>query len=86
MFEELLEAVVGPWGIAAALLVATKTGRKLIRGASKEVVKIGIVAGEKAKGAYSEMKEQAAGLVAEAQAERTNSKPKVSSSKSKSHS
>ena len=70
MFEELLETVAGPWGIAAILLVGTQRGRKILRTAFKETVKVGMVAGEKFKEAYAEIQEEAADAIAEAHAER----------------
>lgn len=70
MFEDLVEAVAGPWGIAAILLVGTQRGRKMLRTAFKETVKVGLVAGERLKEAYAEIQEEAADAIAEAHAER----------------
>jgi hypothetical protein len=69
MFEDLVETVAGPWGIAAILLVGTQRGRKLVRSAFKETVKFGMVAGERLKEAYAEIQEEAQDAIAEAHAE-----------------
>ena len=95
--KELVEKLAGPWGIAALLLVATNGGRKMLRTAAKEVVKVGMVASEKAKEVMAEIQEEASDVIAEAQAERNehqhqktttthNSKSKSHSSSSSSHS
>ena len=73
MLEELVEALTGPWGVAAVLLIATNGGRKMIRTAAKEVVKVGMVASEKAKEVMAEIQEEASDVIAEAQAERQES-------------
>ncbi len=70
MWEELAEAVVGPWGLAAVLIMGTQRGRKLLRGAFKESVKIGMIASEKIKTTYAEIQEEASDAIAEAHAER----------------
>ena len=70
MFEELLEAAMGPWGIAAILLLGTQRGRKIARSAFKETIKVGMVASERMKEAYAEIQEEAQDAIAEAHAER----------------
>lgn len=84
MFEELVEAVVGPWGIAAVLLLGTDRGRKVVRGAFKETIKFGMVAGERLKETYAEIQEEASDAIAEAQAEKNDRhKPATKSHASK---
>ena len=70
MLEELAETVMGPWGIAAVLLLGTQRGRKIARSAFKETVKVSMVAGERLKEAYAEIQEEAQDAIAEAHAER----------------
>jgi hypothetical protein len=70
MFEELLETAMGPWGIAAILLLGTQRGRQLVRSAFKETVKVSMVASERVKEAYAEIQEEAQDAIAEAHAER----------------
>ena len=72
MLEELVETAVGPWGIAAILLLATQRGRKVARSAFKETVKFGLIASERVKEAYAEIQEEAADAIAEVQAERND--------------
>lgn len=84
MFEELVEVLVGPWGLAAVLLLATQGGRKMVRTAAKEVVKVGMIATEKAKEVAAEIQEEASDVIAEAHAERNEkSKAPVASTSSK---
>ena len=77
MFEELVETLAGPWGLAAVIVLATTGGRKLVRNAAKEVVKVGMVASEKFKEVAAEIQEEASDVIAEAHAER-NDKHKIS--------
>lgn len=70
MLEELFETVVGPWGIAAVLLLGTQRGRQIVRSAFKESVKLSMVASERLKEAYAEIQEEAQDAIAEAHAER----------------
>jgi ArsR family metal-binding transcriptional regulator len=70
MFEELFEALIGPWGIAAVLVLGTQRGRQLARSAFKETVKLSMVATERVKEAYAEIQEEAQDAIAEAHAER----------------
>lgn len=67
--EEIVEVVVGPWGLAAVLLLATSGGRRLIRGAFKETVKAGIVVTERTKELTAQLREEASDLMAEANEE-----------------
>ena len=80
MFEDVLETVAGPWGIAALLILATKGGRKMLRTAVKEVVKVGMVASEKAKEVAAEIQEEASDVIAEANAERNEKQKEVTAS------
>jgi hypothetical protein len=66
-----LKAVIkSPWTLAAILLLGTSGGRKLVKTASKEVIRAGLVASDKIKELVAEVKEEADDLVAEVQAER----------------
>lgn len=64
------EALKSPWAIAAVLLVGTNGGRKLLKSASKEVIKVGLGVSDKVKEIVAEVKEEADDLVAEVQEER----------------
>ncbi len=70
MFEELFEGLAGPWGLAAVLLLALPSGRKLARRASKVVIKTGLQASDYAKKMLAEAKEEAGDIMAEVQSER----------------
>ncbi|MBX9570511.1 MAG: hypothetical protein K2X77_16570 [Candidatus Obscuribacterales bacterium] len=71
------EALKSPWAIAAVLLFGTNGGRKLLKSASKEVIKVGLTVSDKVKEIVAEVKEEADDLVAEVQEERkTQSKEK----------
>lgn len=73
MLEELSEMLLGPWGIAAALLVGAGTtgeGRKLVRKVAKGAIKAGFEIKEKSSDVLAEAKEQMSDLVAEAKAEK----------------
>jgi hypothetical protein len=67
---DLKEALKSPWTLAALLLFGTNTGRKVLKTASKEVIRAGLVATDKVKEIVAEVKEEADDLVAEVQAER----------------
>jgi hypothetical protein len=63
---------MGPWGIAALVLVggiATEKGRKVLRDVTKSVVKAGYVVTKKSSTALGEIKEEIADVVAEVKAE-----------------
>jgi len=63
---------MGPWGIAALVLVAataTEKGRKTLRDVTKGVVKAGYVVTKKSSTALGELKEEIADVVAEVKAE-----------------
>ena len=63
---------MGPWGIAALVLVggiATEKGRKVLRDVTKSVVKAGYVVTKKSSTALGELKEEIADVVAEVKAE-----------------
>jgi hypothetical protein len=70
MFEDLLETVMGPWGLLAAALIVFPGGRKFLRSATKEAIRAGVVVGDKVKELASEIKEEASDVVAEVRAER----------------
>ncbi len=70
MFEDLLKAVTGRWGLLAIAVVAFPGGRKFLRSATKEAIRAGVVAGDKIKELASEIKEEASDVVAEVRAER----------------
>jgi hypothetical protein len=67
---------MGPWGIAAiALIGATTTdgGRKLLRSATKNVIKAGLIVKEKSSSVLGELKEQFDDVIAEVKAETAES-------------
>jgi hypothetical protein len=70
MWSELKEAVKSPWLLAGFLILGTQGGRKLVRNATKEAVRAGLVVSDKVKEIVAEVKEEADDLVAEVQAER----------------
>ena|SRR5579883_3672829 len=75
MFEEALEFMFGPIGIAVAagaLLLGTERGRETARKATREVVKGGLVATEALKDWSARAQESLSDIVAEAQAELHN--------------
>lgn len=67
---DLKDALKSPWTILALLLFGTNTGRKMLKTASKEVIRTGLVVSDKVKEIVAEVKEEADDLVAEVQAER----------------
>lgn len=72
---DLKDALKSPWTLAALLLFGTNTGRRMLKTASKEVIRAGLVVSDKVKEVVAEVKEEADDLVAEVQAERkTNNK------------
>jgi hypothetical protein len=70
MFEELLEFVLGPVGIVAALTLGTKPGRQLLRDVTKQAIKAGMVFSEQAQEVAAELKETTEDIVAELKSER----------------
>ena len=76
------EAFRSPWTLAAVLLLGTNGGRKLLKTASKEVVRAGLVVSDKVKEIVAEVKEEADDLVAEVQAERKTAGKTISKSAS----
>jgi len=69
MFEELGELLLGPWGIAVALVVgagATPDGRKAARKVAKGAIKAGYIVVSKSQDMLAEAKETVSDLVAEA--------------------
>ena len=70
MLEELWEASTGRWGLAAIVLLALPGGRKFVRTAAKEAVKVGMTVTESVKDIVAEIKEEASDVVAEVKAER----------------
>ncbi len=69
MFEEIGELLLGPWGIAVALIVgagATEDGRKAARKVAKGAIKAGYVVVSKSQDMLAEAKERVSDLVAEA--------------------
>lgn len=67
-------ALKSPWTIAAVLLLGTNSGRKMLKSASKEVIKVGLTVSDKVKEIVAEVKEEADDLVAEVQEERKTEK------------
>jgi hypothetical protein len=72
------DALKSPWMIAAVLLFGTNGGRKLLKSASKEVIRTGLVVSDKVKEMVAEVKEEADDLVAEVQAERKSAGKQIS--------
>lgn len=70
MFEEVVGALTGKWGIAALVLLALPASRKAVRTVAREAVRAGIAVSEGAKDLYAELKEEANDVVAEVKAER----------------
>jgi gas vesicle protein len=70
MFEEIIESGTGPFGLAAVALLLLPGGRKFLRNAAKEVVRVGMNVTERAKEMVSEVKEEAQDVIAEVKAER----------------
>ncbi|MBX9722292.1 MAG: hypothetical protein K2X81_12905 [Candidatus Obscuribacterales bacterium] len=64
------DALKSPWALAALLLLGTAGGRKMVKSASKEVIRAGLVVSDKVKELVAEVKEETDDLVAEVQAER----------------
>lgn len=64
------DALKSPWALVAVLLLGTQGGRKMLKTASKEVVRAGLVVSDKVKEIVAEVREEADDLVAEVQAER----------------
>lgn len=69
---DLKDALKSPWTLAALLLFGTNTGRKMLKTASKEVIRAGLVVSDRVKEVVAEVREEADDLVAEVQAERKN--------------
>ncbi len=72
------DALKSPWTLAAVLLLGTNGGRKLLKTASKEVIRAGLVVSDKVKEIAAEVKEEADDLVAEVQAERKEQGKQIS--------
>jgi hypothetical protein len=70
MWEEVMEVALGPWGLAAFVVLAMPGGRQMIRTVAKEIAKAGISVGEGVKDLAAEIKEEASDVVAEVKAER----------------
>lgn len=81
MLSDIKDAVRSPWALAALLLFGTQSGRKFLRGASKEAIKVGLGVSEKVKEIVAEVKEEADDLVAEVKAEQKTAKTEKSHSK-----
>lgn len=76
------DAIKSPWVLAAALLLGTNGGRKLLKTAGKEAIRAGLVVSDKVKEIVSEIKEEADDLVAEVQAERKAQEKQISKASS----
>ena len=75
----LKNLIRSPWMFAAVMLFGTNGGRKLIKSASKEVLKVGLVISERVKAIAAEVKEEASELVAEVQSERKAAEKQIQS-------
>ena len=69
MFDNLLDKLKSPWLLLGAALIATKGGRKLMRGASKEAIRGYLTVSDRVKDLVAEVREEASDVVAEVQAE-----------------
>jgi hypothetical protein len=69
VFEELMEALVGPWGIAGVLILGTKTGRKTLRNLFKAGISAGISIKETSEELCKKVENYERELVAEAKEE-----------------
>ncbi len=61
MFEELGELILGPWGIAIAVVgavVGTETGRQTLRKGAREVLKAGHKISDASSGVLDNMKQE----------------------------
>lgn len=70
MFGKVWQTVTGPWGLAAAVLLAMPEGRKALKSVAKDAVRVGLAFSEGAKDLIAEAKEEASDMVAEVKAER----------------
>ncbi len=70
MLEEVMETALGPWGIAAAVLLLLPGSRKMARTVTKEVIRAGMTVTDNVKDLLAEAKEEASDVVAEVRAER----------------
>ncbi len=69
MFEDLIEILVGPWGVAGVLLLGTKTGRHAIRTLVKTGVNIGLGVTDAGADLFKKIETFEKELVAEAKEE-----------------
>jgi hypothetical protein len=67
---DVKDVIKSPWTLVAVLLFGTAGGRKLVKTATKEVVRAGLTVSDKVKEIVAEVKEETDDLVAEVQAER----------------
>jgi len=64
MLEEVAEMFMGPWGIAAAVLVGASTtgvGRRVFRHIAKASVRVGYEVSDRSSAAFGAAKEQLSG-------------------------
>ncbi len=78
MSGKIWEAVTGPWGLAAVLLLAIPDGRKALKSVTKNAIRAGFVISEGAKDLIAEVKEEANEMVVEVKAERKHSEKHAS--------
>ena len=76
MWEDLMKAATGRWGLAAVVLLAMPGGRKFLRSAAKEAIRAGMVVSDRVKDLAAEIREEASDVVAEIQAERKDHQKK----------
>lgn len=76
MFEDLLEAATGRWGLIAVVLLALPGGRKFLRAATKEAIRASMIVTDRVKDLAAEIREEASDVVAEIQAERKDHQKK----------
>lgn len=70
MLDKILQGLSGRWGLLVLAFALTPTGRKVARAAAKEVIKAGVIAGEKVKELTQEIREEGGDLIAELKEER----------------
>lgn len=72
MIEELGEMLIGPWGIGALIILATRPGKNFLRKAAKTVVKAGYEGKEFAVEARDRINDYRVELLSEIKSEQDN--------------
>lgn len=71
MLEAIWKGLTGRWGFLILVVAATPTGRKFAKTAAKEIVRAGVIAGEKVKEITAELREEGSDMLAELREEKT---------------